>query len=546
MRLIPNLLLDTNSSAEAKIFSTLRDLDLGDQWTCFHSVNCSEHEYKHWCEIDFLLVGPPGVFVLEVKGGRIELQDGVWTYIDRYDKEHRNAEGPFRQARSAMYAIREVLGSRYGLMHIARDTSVFGFGVVFPDIAWTFDSIEMPRVLVADYTTCCGAEPLRQYIRRLIAYWYGKHSRPEQLTASELSQLRQKIRPDVDVYPPFSARVGYAMRDMQRLTDEQYERLEIIESNERVVVSGGAGTGKTYLLIQCARREVALGNQPLIVTESRNLAAHLRRLEPDSRIVVASVDKAATIEGQFDVLFVDEGQDVMTMEDLDLLSARLKGGIERGRWRWFMDENNQAHVSGRFDSDAFEYLIDKLPSGRPVRVPLRRNVRNTREIIGSVHSWTGADVGQAQFTGHGDRPKIVVYADESSLTNGVAETIEALLDGGLRADHIGIVVPSDSTPPWFSMLPAPIRGKLLPIDPTTIRAGLFDRICWGTPRQFKGLERPVIVAAGFSGARYVDGGNVAEYYVATTRPNYALYIFCDHELARIMQSKSRFETVTDN
>ena len=58
MRMIPDVLLRTDSRAEARLFKTLQDVSLGDSWTAYHSLNCSEHAYKHWAEIDFLLVEP--------------------------------------------------------------------------------------------------------------------------------------------------------------------------------------------------------------------------------------------------------------------------------------------------------------------------------------------------------------------------------------------------------------------------------------------------------------------------------------------------------
>jgi hypothetical protein len=73
--MIPNVLLGNPPSAERRVFEALEKLDLDVRWQAFHSLNCSEHAYKRWSEIDFLIVGPPGLFVLEVKGGRVSVHD---------------------------------------------------------------------------------------------------------------------------------------------------------------------------------------------------------------------------------------------------------------------------------------------------------------------------------------------------------------------------------------------------------------------------------------------------------------------------------------
>jgi hypothetical protein len=538
VRLVPDILLGSKSGAEAKVFRLLQTVDLGPEWIAFHSVNCSEHEYKQWCEMDFLLAGPRGFLVLEVKGGRIETSAGVWTYRDRYDTPHRSTEGPFVQARTATYALRRLLADRYGLPQVARDSTVFGFGVVFPDVPWQFDTVEMPRSLVADNGSCSGPALFGEFLRRAFHYWASKKSNASDLSSEELRTVRNKIRPDVDVYPPFSTRLGEALKDMQRLTEEQYERMEIIEHNDRALVTGGAGTGKTFLLIQCARRERAGGRRVSIVTESATLAAQLRLMEGDRDIKIASIDKLTVVDRTCDVLFVDEGQDLMTMEDLDALSASLEGGIEHGRWRWFMDANNQANVSGRFDPDANEYLSRGLPTGKPIRVPLSRNVRNTRQIISRVHDWTEADIGRAEWTGHGEPPTVTICDDEADLAKKVARSIEKLLVGDIPLEQIGLILAADVPPSWLDRLPKEIRTRCVPIDPTTVRAQMSGRLVWGTAKQFKGLERPVILVAGFRGVTYL-AEKTPEFYVATTRANYSLHLFCDRALGEALGGRQR-------
>jgi hypothetical protein len=86
-----------------------------------------------------------------------------------------------------------------------------------------------------------------------------------------------------------------------------------------------------------------------------------------------------------DILLVDEGQLLMTFDALSRLSSVVVGGLDTGRWCLFMDENNQAGVAGAFDREAFEYLQSGLSSGR---LPLRRNCRNTKEIIRQVDGQT--------------------------------------------------------------------------------------------------------------------------------------------------------------
>jgi hypothetical protein len=41
-------------------------------------------------EIDFLVLAPKlGVFALEVKGGRVRREDGVWYFTNRYGEDYK-------------------------------------------------------------------------------------------------------------------------------------------------------------------------------------------------------------------------------------------------------------------------------------------------------------------------------------------------------------------------------------------------------------------------------------------------------------------------
>ena len=368
MRMIPSVLLRTDSRAEAKVFRILQDTRLSDVWTAYHSLNCSEHAYKHWAEIDFLLAGPEAILILEIKGGRVRCKDGIWTHTDRFGRSRTSSEGPYQQARTAMYALRALLSDRYRLDVVASRRVPFGFGVVFPDIDWDIDTPECPAQITADRLMVATPEYAAKYVKQLVAYWQRKQRFASTITPKELRQIRGRLRPDVDVYPPLSQSLGATLTQLQHLTEEQYERLELIEQNDRAIVTGGAGTGKTFLLTQYARRCAARGLRVSIVVHSPLLATHLRKGVNDPAISITSIESLKTaLREPADVLLVDEGQDLMNIDALAELSTFVKGGLDDGQWCWFMDDNNQSGVVGRFDAQALAYLQTGLATGTPVR-----------------------------------------------------------------------------------------------------------------------------------------------------------------------------------
>jgi hypothetical protein len=537
MRRIPDVLINTKSGAEARIFELLGSVELGDQWFALHSLNCSEHGYKHWAEIDFLLAGPEAVLVIEVKGGRVQCTDGIWTYFDRFGRSRTTAEGPFGQARSAMYAIQKLLSERYRLDSIVSGRACFGFGVLFPDVDWDLDSPEAPAALAADRAMLRTGAGMTRFIRSLVHYWRGKFPNAYNLAAPDLRELRNRLRPDVDVYPPVSQRLGLALREMQHLTEEQYERLDVLEQNDRAIVSGGAGTGKTFLLMQLARREASRGRKVMIVVYSEVLAAHIRRALPEPQIHVHTLGSLHSDAIPADILLVDEGQDLMTFDALSLISPFIAGGLDEGRWCWFLDENNQAGVAGSFDPEALEHLATGLTTGKPVRLPLRRNCRNTKEIVRQVQLWTGGDIGVTHVTGYGAAPQVVVIKEREKSNVIIEQLLSNLLDGGTAPEDIGIVTPGSSPPELFRNLSSPIKRLLTPLTVATVAADLRGRILWGSPAAYKGLERPNMFVLAFEPDVLPSD---AELYVAATRANVGLWILASPRVAAQLAEAHRY------
>lgn len=96
MRMIPSYVNPgTPSAAERRLFALFERSALPDTYACLHSVNLPLHLWQRMGEADFIVVGPYGIYVLEVKGGRISYQAGQWHFQDRHDQSHERHVGPF-------------------------------------------------------------------------------------------------------------------------------------------------------------------------------------------------------------------------------------------------------------------------------------------------------------------------------------------------------------------------------------------------------------------------------------------------------------------
>ena len=373
-----------------------------------------------------LLVAARGDFILEIKGGRVSLIDGEWQY-EGYNRRGASREGPFQQAKSARYALDKMLFEGSKFSRTIRNKPIFGWGVVFPETSWKNFSVEMPEQVIADITKCQSITSFETYIKSLIIYWQGKHKgQTNLLSVKEIDLIRKKIRPNVDFLPKFSLGLSSLRNQINQYTEEQFEVVDSAQQNDQLIVEGGAGTGKTYVAIQLARTDAKIGLKVLFVTESALLSDYLDHTEAEPNITFLNYDKLRMHQTsfQYDVLYVDEGQDLISFEAFELLSGSLKNGLEDGQWRWFMDHNRQSNICGFFDEAALDFLISGFKH-KPVRQILKNNVRNTKEIIKYVEKNTGAFIGKPKVLDENEDPTIIKSSKEK-LNKDIGKVLQTV------------------------------------------------------------------------------------------------------------------------
>ena len=487
MRMIPSQPLNTSSRAELRVFDQLRATFSGaDQngWFAMHSLNLPRHVYKRFGEIDFVVCGPDGVFVLEVKGGGVSCRGGLWETTNRHGETDRLRESPFKQAEGALHGLRGKLPA------LISNRFVVGYGVVMPDIESLPGGAEWDRAVLAD------ARDFRQFekwLTRLIRYWRAKDPRGPTANPMQLNLLQQHLRPDFEAVVPLHVSVHDVETRIARLTMDQLRLIDIVEANPRVICSGGAGTGKTMLALELAKRWGASGMKTALACHSPWLKRFLERnAVPGLTVCLAdSIHVAANRAGvkTFDALIVDEGQDILNLEALDQLDSSLAGGISEGRWCFFHDVNNQSGLCGSYVPDAYDYL----ESFCPVHIPLKTNCRNSLQILQRIQGDLDADVGNS---GVGDGPSVreVLVADPDSASQALEKELLSLVDGeGFNPGEIVVLSPFTFARSWTSLLPPQLRNSIAVLDDASPRNLNRKSIGFAQIGDFKGLESEVIV-----------------------------------------------------
>ncbi len=524
LRVIPNVIHNINSNAELKVFSLLQNLDLGTGWTAYHSLNVSEHAYKQWAELDFVIVGPKGIIVLEIKGGRIAYNNGIWSFTDRYGIIHKKSEGPFKQAESGMYALRDKISSVYGSDW--QNRIKLGWGVIFPDITFTSSSPETPKEVICDERATKSINEFTKYIKRLLEYWGGKGKIISNLEPDDilLKNLAAYLRPNFDFSPSLNNKINVIHQEIVQLTNEQYRYLDALENQDRIICSGGAGTGKSFLAVETARRELANGNTVLFIAMHEIFVAYLKiQLEHKLLKTCTFSELSNTINDvekcQFDVLIVDEGQDLLSLNNLDCFDKALKKGIDGGRWRWFMDENAQAGVLGDCDLD----VIEMLKSTSATYMSLKYNCRNTQQIISETELTTGAYVGITEIKGEGPLVEYCQVANDEDEIDKLVKHIESLVLSGVELNDMVILSPVSRDQSIVMRLPNKWSKRLQFINTINVISPGYGSLLFSTIVDFKGLERRFVMIIDTDMLNGLDRYE-SLLYVGMTRSHAGLWI----------------------
>lgn len=522
MRMIPAAPHKTESTAEKRVFDVLRRIFGGpnnSEYIAFHSLNLTRHARKRFGEIDFLIVGPLGIYALEIKGGRVSCSEGIWYFTNKSGDVSTSYEGPFKQAESALHGL--VSKIREKLPHEVTESFSIGFGVVLPDCRLAASGAEWDPQIVCDD----GAhKDMERWLKGLFRYWRAKDSKERHAFPESVKLLSQFLRPEFEAIVPLHSRTEEASIEIKQLTESQMVFVDSIELNQRVICSGGAGTGKTFLAVEVARRWTAGGAEVALVCSSPWLMNYLKTKFVIPGLTVCTVHglknaaRRAAID-KFDALIIDEGQDLLSMDLLSGLDDFLDGGLEGGRWCFFHDVNNQAGLFGEVEPEALEYLN----SLNAFQVPLKRNCRNTAVILDKVKSATGADAGVA---GAGSGPGVVELKakDVHCMADMLASEIQRIVrDGGLPESDVTVLCYGENEKTLLELLPDKLRERLVLLDEYSMQSFPPKQISMSRIDSFKGLENEAIILAGIPQV-IADPRVRAQTYVAMSRARSVLSI----------------------
>jgi hypothetical protein len=354
-------------------------------------------------EIDLILLHRDhGAYIVEVKGGIISLTNGEWK------QNQAVFDSPVNQVMVAKHNLKDRLKamkvnmSAISLQHLVAFPHIVSFP---PEGAGP----DCPREIVFTKTEL---EDPSKYLNEI-------RKKRSPIPEADLIAFLKALRPDVREIDVQGGNISGISERIARSTIDQLSIVFGLDENHRVHIRGAAGTGKTFIATNWAKRAVERGERTLVICYNRelgieinnNMAEFKQSLEDPSLLTVSSFhayanvllgDKAPanadnqpsewwrnhhaelilanleSINQRFDTIIVDEGQDFHSL------------------WFAVLDNLLADKATSRLlvMSDEAQAIYAEVPELQPNVATLRldKNVRNTNKIADLVRRLGGAAV----------------------------------------------------------------------------------------------------------------------------------------------------------
>lgn len=534
---------EIKSNAEKKMYDVLQKLNMKNAYV-LHSLGLPKHQSKIYGEIDFVVVCDRGVACLEIKGGRVECRDGKWFFKDRYGVEREKPEGPFAQVTGNMFSLRDVLKKKFQNNKHMKNL-LTACGVVFPDIEFKSVSQEIISEIVYDNRT----EDITGYMNRVFDYWEERqHRQPSRLSPGDIRDIVQFLRGDFVFIPTLSDRLNSVEKRLVRLTSEQAQLMQALSLNKHLLIEGNAGTGKTLLAVDFAKKKAASGKKVLFLTYNKNLANNvIRQVDTIENLKVinihalfgeyVAVDVKKMQENpnvyfseilpeifyehlselsdeelekiKYDLIIMDEGQDILKPLYLYSLDTLLRGGFANGDWAVFYDEKQNIYNPDYNDG------MEILRGYNCTEFKLFVNCRNTVQIGTYSSKISGIDLGEF-IRENGEEVQNISYEDDDDFKKKITGILKNLRKEKVDIRDVVFLAPKKYKNSKVAQAGIEVNeigdnfdsSKELPV--------------YATIQGFKGLDSKIVI---LTDVEYIRKENLSSFlYIAGTRARTLLYI----------------------
>ncbi len=534
-------------SHEGEMFEELSNLP--DEYYVFHSfeIVTMKGNLIAESETDFVIFHPKrGIICLEAKAGQVEFGNGYWQYASGKRMKH---DGPYIQAKRNKWSLSDYMkenGLEYENDHCKKLHAVW-----FPDVPkGKFEGKHLPAEGDINITlTSDSFGHIEECIENLYKY-DGQDRKQTSLSEKDTKRILERVlAPAFKLISIQEVKTEHTKHVFKRMLKEQIALLNYLEEQNTAIINGLAGTGKTVMAVEKAKRHSERGEEVLFLCYNAFLRDHLRENYNYSRVHYYTIDGLACkmcdtekpdytllkkkleemfCEGSFPYqhVIIDEGQDFGKIEaaEEDLIDLLKDNAIEdetrNGSFYLFYDKNQMIQSKH----------VPKYIEDADCKLTLYRNCRNTENIALTSLRLLGSEKTPKLINGAvlGDLPEI-------GFAKGVEETVAVLnaeIDGFLDAGYTDITVLTCKTEE------SSILADYCKDSKYSYKRGYVK---FTTCRKFKGLESDVIIVVDIDRDTFDNGIGEQLMYVGTSRARYKLSCIAnmsESECEELMKSRS--------
>lgn len=519
-----------NGSREDEMFLALSSLS--DEYYVFHSfvIITNTEGILRESETDFVIFHPKkGILCLEAKAGHVYCKRGTWYYGSGVIMKRG---GPYRQADLNKWKLQKFFEEK-GLLNIWEKCKTL-HAVWFPSVGKSeLSDISFPSE--ADRSITLTEESLGNVERDIEKiFTLAVPSLVEtNLSGNEIKMILENVLcPSFDLVPSMVSEMGIKRKAFNRLLKEQSNILNFLEEQPYAVINGAAGTGKTMIALEKARRHSESGEKVLFLCFNRFLRDYFITNYSSDNIDFNTIDGFAcnycgtetadfeTLQDKLELAYyedtfpykhviIDEGQDfgqdrieeshiISTLETI-VLSEEINGSFYL-----FYDKNQL--IQGK--------KIPSYISDSDCKLTLYRNCRNTENIAVTSMRPLGTRSKPKMFAGciRGESPWIYITESIEKQKEYLDHTLKNV-EGKKIKDVVILTCKTEERSLLYNYCN---NGKYM-------HNGNAYRFT--TCRKFKGLEADAIILIDVTKKGLGIRENL-NFYVGASRARFFLSIIC--------------------
>ena len=527
-KIYPEIVEDYHGSyGEFQIFESLKQLP--NDWYIYHSLNWKDRSKNGritWGEADFVIFNKNyGILVVEVKSGGISFKDGKWLQTRLDNSEINEMKNPFNQANRSKYKLIDEIDYKlpYG------DRCFIDKAVWFPSIS--NDELQKANLpLEYDSKLILTKESLNNPLQSILSiYNFYNSTRYTMLSRNSENVILETIMPSFNLVPSASNIKDEADYVFYQLTNEQKKVLDFISDQQTVAIQGSAGTGKTFIAVEQAKR-LSSDKKVLFLCFNKFLYYHLDNkcklnnvdyynlhtflsknssddISTDEKCLKAlkSIDFANTLDYQ--TIIIDEAQDINDKILIEFyeICKRLNYNLYL-----FYDKNQML----------FQNKLPKCLEEFDCKLTLTKNCRNTLKIVQTINSVFNINTQANGFSVSGVMPTF--YFVDTDIQNKLRLIINDYLNDGFDQKDITILTLSTEDESCLNGITQIGNYK---INHESNEDGIF----FTTSKKFKGLESNIIIVIDFDAKQYSDYEYMKNLYVSLSRARQRLSLICNNK-----------------